>query len=121
LYAVLKPAEGVGGDLYDYFFIDETHLLLAIGDVSGKGIAASIFMAITSTLLKTHATVLSSKDIVARINNELSDRNSNQYFVTLFISIINTQTGVMDYCNASHEFPYLVSQDGSIKVLTQNQ
>ena len=120
LYAMLKPAETIGGDLYDYFFIDKNHLLVAIGDVSGKGIPASLFMAITSTLIKTHAKILSSKDIVRRVNNELSDRNSNQYFVTLFLGILDIRSGLLDYCNAAHNFPYLLRADGTLETLSKS-
>lgn len=112
LYAALQPAETIGGDLYDYFFIDKTHLLLAIGDVSGKGISASLFMAIASTLIKTHAKTLSAKDIVSKVNNELSDKNSNQYFLTLFLGILDLETGILDYCNAAHEYPYILQHGG---------
>jgi sigma-B regulation protein RsbU (phosphoserine phosphatase) len=120
LFAILKPAELVGGDLYDYFFIDKNHLLVAIGDVSGKGIPASLFMAIASTLIKTHAKILSSKDIVSRVNMDLSDRNLNQYFVTLFIGVIDIRTGIMDYCNAAHNYPYILHSDGTLKTLSKS-
>ena len=120
LFAMLKPAETIGGDLYDYFFIDKNHLLVAIGDVSGKGIPASLFMAIASTLIKTHAKVLSSKDIVRRVNKELSDRNSNQYFVTLFLGILDIRTGILDYCNAAHNFPYILHADGTLQTLSKS-
>lgn len=120
LYAMLKPAETIGGDLYDYFFIDKNHLLIAIGDVSGKGIPASLFMAITSTLIKTHAKILSSKDIVRRVNKELSDRNSNQYFVTLFLGILDIRSGLLDYCNAAHNFPYILHADGTLQTLSKS-
>ena len=120
LYAMLKPAETIGGDLYDYFFIDKNHLLVAIGDVSGKGIPASLFMAITSTLIKTHAKILSSKDIVRRVNKELSDRNSNQYFVTLFLGVLDIRSGILDYCNAAHNYPYILRADGSLQTLSKS-
>jgi phosphoserine phosphatase RsbU/P len=120
LFAMLKPAETIGGDLYDYFFIDKNHLLVAIGDVSGKGIPASLFMAITSTLIKTHAKILSSKDIVRRVNRELSDRNSNQYFVTLFLGILDIRSGLLDYCNAAHNFPYILHSDGTLQKLSKS-
>ncbi len=120
LYAVMKPAEAIGGDLYDYFFIDENRLLIAIGDVSGKGIPASLFMAIASTLIKTHAKVLSSKEIVSRVNDELSKRNSNQYFLTLFVGILDVKTGILDYCNAAHNFPYVLTLQGEIKILSKS-
>lgn len=120
LYAVLKPAEIIGGDLYDYFFIGKNHLLIAIGDVSGKGIPASLFMAIASTLIKTNAKILSSKDIVTRVNKELCERNSNQYFVTLFLGILDVRHGVLDYCNAAHNYPYILHADGTLKTLSKS-
>lgn len=120
LSAILKPAETVGGDLYDYFFIDENHLLITIGDVSGKGIAASLFMAIASTLIKTHAKILSAKDLVSLVNQELSDRNSNQYFVTLFVGILDVRSGSMDYCNAAHNYPYILHPDGTVQILSKS-
>lgn len=120
LYAALKPAESIGGDLYDYYFIDQDHLLLAIGDVAGKGIPASLFMAIASTMIKNKAKVLSSKEIVAAINNELGDRNPNQYFLTLFIGVLDIRTGIMDYCNAAHNHPYILQSDGTVLVLPKS-
>lgn len=120
IFAILKPAETIGGDLYDYYFIDEEHLLIAIGDVSGKGIPASLFMAIASTLIKNNATVLSSHEIVENVNNELGDRNPNQYFLTLFIGVLNIKTGVMDYCNAAHNYPFILHADGTIRTLSKS-
>lgn len=120
LYAILKPAELIGGDLYDYFFIDKEHILFAIGDVSGKGIPASLFMAIASTLIRSNSKVLSSKEIIEGINNELGDRNPNQYFLTLFVGILNISTGIMDYCNAAHDYPYILHPDGTVQTLSKS-
>jgi len=120
LFAVLKPAESIGGDLYDYYFVDNEHLLVAIGDVSGKGIPASLFMAIASTLIKSHSNILSSSEIIEKVNNELGDRNPNQYFLTLFIGILNVNTGIMDYCNAAHNYPYLLHADGTMQTLSKS-
>lgn len=120
LYAILNPAESVGGDLYDYFFIDGNHLLITLGDVSGKGIPASLFMAVASTLIKTNAKILSAKDIVAQVNNELSQRNTNQYFVTLFLGVLNIDNGVLDYCNAAHNYPYILDEAGTYRVLSES-
>lgn len=120
LFAILKAAESIGGDLYDYYFIDDEHLLLAIGDVSGKGIPASLFMAIASTLIKSNSKVLSAHEIVENVNNELGDRNPNQYFLTLFIGVLNISTGVMDYCNAAHNYPYILHPDGTIRTLSKS-
>ena len=120
LFATLMPAGKVGGDLYDYFLIDDNHLLLAIGDVSGKGIPASLFMAVASTLIKTNARILSSKDIVAEVNRELNTRNSDQYFITLFVGVIDMTTGILDYCNAAHNYPYILKADGQVHVLSKS-
>ncbi|HEY3370181.1 MAG TPA: SpoIIE family protein phosphatase [Prolixibacteraceae bacterium] len=120
LFAVLKPAESIGGDLYDYYFIDNDHLLVAIGDVSGKGIPASLFMAIASTLIKSHSNILSSRQIIETVNNELGDRNPNQYFLTLFIGVLNVRNGIMDYCNAAHNYPYLLHPDGTMQTLSKS-
>ena len=120
IYAILKPAELIGGDLYDYYFIDEEHLLIAIGDVSGKGIPASLFMAIASTLIKNNSNILSSHEIIEKVNNELGDRNPNQYFLTLFIGVLNIRTGMLDYCNAAHDYPFILHGDGTIKTLSKS-
>lgn len=120
LYAILKPAESIGGDLYDYYFIDQEHLLIAIGDVSGKGIPASLFMAIASTLIKSNSNVLSAHEIVEKVNNELGDRNPNQYFLTLFVGVLNITTGIMDYCNAAHNYPFILHPDGTIRALSKS-
>ncbi len=120
LFAVLKPAESIGGDLYNYYFIDNEHLLLAIGDVSGKGIPASLFMAIASTLIKNNSNVLSSSDIVEKVNRELGDRNPNQYFLTLFIGVLNIRTGILNYCNAAHNYPYILHVDGTLQSLSKS-
>ena len=120
LFAVLKPAESIGGDLYDYYFIDNDHLLVAIGDVSGKGIPASLFMAIASTLINSNSNILSSREIIEKVNNELGDRNPHQYFLTLFIGILNVNTGMMNYCNAAHNYPYLLHSDGTVQTLSKS-
>lgn len=119
LYAVLNPAQIIGGDLYDYFFIDKDHLLFTIGDVSGKGIPASLFMAVAHTLIKGNASVLSSKHIVEMLNKKLSHRNTNQHFLTIFLGILDVQNGILDYCNAAHNYPYILRNNGEIETLDQ--
>jgi PAS domain S-box-containing protein len=108
----------LGADLYDFFFVDESHLCFAIGDVAGKGVPASLFMAITMTLLKTRATKGMTPDrVVARVNQDLSLDNPSLTFVTLFLGIINIHTGELDYCNAGHIPPYLIPENGDIEAL----
>lgn len=111
LYAVLHPAESIGGDLYDFFFIDERHLLFTMGDVSGKGIPAALFMAVANTIIKSKSTELSARNIVDVVNKALSKENSNQHFLTLFLGILNVETGILDYCNAAHNYPFLLRRN----------
>ena len=117
LSAVLQPAGSIGGDLFDYFFIDSSHLLFTMGDVSGKGIPAALFMAVAHTLIKSKATVLSSKKIIEQVNKELSKQNTNQNFLTVFLGILNTKTGVLNYCNAAHNYPLLMQKDNEVRLL----
>jgi sigma-B regulation protein RsbU (phosphoserine phosphatase) len=103
IFAYLKPAKEVGGDLYDFFFVDEKKLCFVIGDVSDKGVPAALFMAITKTLIKIHAeSEHSPAKIMNKVNNILSRDNPNCMFVTLIIGILNTETGKIRYANAGH-------------------
>lgn len=116
IYAMLEPAREVGGDLYDFFFIDENRLCFTIGDVSGKGVPASLFMAITNTLTKTKATQgLKAEEILNMVNHDLSVDNPSLMFVTLFLGILDIQTGELNYCNGGHNPPYLVRAGGRIE------
>lgn len=118
LYATLEPAKEVGGDLYDFFFMDDEHLCFAVGDVSDKGVPASLFMAVTKTLLKTKATKgLTSDKVLTRVNEDLALDNPSVMFVTLFLGIMNIRTGVMEYCNGGHNPPYVIRRNGELKQL----
>lgn len=113
LFALLESAKEVGGDLYDFFLLDEKQLCFAIGDVSGKGIPASLFMAVTRTLLRS----LANKEkttamIVSEINTTLCFNNDSNMFVTFFLGILDTATGELRYCNAGHNPPVLVKNNG---------
>jgi sigma-B regulation protein RsbU (phosphoserine phosphatase) len=115
LFALLEPAKEVGGDLYDFFFIDEDNLCFSIGDVSGKGVPAALFMAITMTLVKTSAKKgLSPADMMYQINNGLSADNPKSMFVTLLIGIFNIRTGMLRYVNAGHNPPIVVSPKNGV-------
>ncbi|WP_417519865.1 CHASE2 domain-containing protein [Minwuia sp.] len=109
LAAMLEPARDVGGDLYDFFLIDEDRLFVAVGDVSGKGLPASLFMAISKALYKSAVLrgIEAIDDITMAANNEISRENPDMLFVTLFAGIIDLNTGVMRYCNAGHEPPLI--------------
>ncbi len=114
LYALLESAKEVGGDLYDFFLLDEKNLCFAIGDVSGKGIPASLFMAVTRTLLRSLAQKeKETSAIVSEINATLCQNNDSNMFVTFFIGILDTSTGELRYCNAGHNPPLLIKKEGN--------
>lgn len=115
LYAILKPAKEVGGDLYDFFLIDDNTLCFAIGDVSGKGVPASLFMAVTRSLLRSITVKgVSTADIANKVNNTLTINNESSMFVTFFVGILNLETGDLQYSNAGHNPPVLIEKDGSV-------
>lgn len=109
IYAFIEPAREVGGDLYDFFFVDDDHLCFMIGDVSGKGVPASLFMAVTKTLFKANTVEgVRPDEILTRLNNELAQNNESCMFVTIFCGILNTKTGEVIYSNAGHNPPLLL-------------
>jgi sigma-B regulation protein RsbU (phosphoserine phosphatase) len=119
MHAVLEPAREVGGDLYDFFFTDDEHLCFVIGDVSGKGVPAALFMAMTITLIKSTAKKVRSPDeILNRINKELSHANDSCMFVTVFCGILNTVTGEVRYANAGHNPPLIARKGKEPEFLT---
>ena len=104
----LKPARDVGGDLYDYFMLDETRLFFCLADVSGKGIPASLFMMRARELIKAGVSRAMSLDSFAyRLNNELCRGNEESIFITAFFGILDTETGKLTYLRAGHEQPML--------------
>ena len=107
LYASLTPAKAVGGDLYDFFIRDEK-LFFCIGDVSGKGVPASLVMAVSRTLFRNiSAHTAEPSHIVKTMNVNICEGNDNYMFVTLFVGVLDLQTGCLRYCNAGHDAPYL--------------
>lgn len=107
IYASMTPAKEVGGDLYD-FFIQNDKLYYCVGDVSGKGIPASLFMAVTRNLFRVVAQQeLPPAEIARQINDTLSEDNDQGMFVTMFIGVINLKTGEMNYCNCGHNPPVI--------------
>ncbi|MCX6373326.1 MAG: SpoIIE family protein phosphatase [Actinobacteria bacterium] len=118
LHASLESAREVGGDLYDFFLLDDDHLCMAIGDVSGKGVPASLFMAVTITLLRAvgHRTSLPD-EVLARVNAPLCRDNDAAMFVTLFFAVCDVRTGEMTYSSGGHPPPYIVRADGAVEPL----
>ena len=113
IFAILVPAKEVGGDLYDFFFIDDDHLCFAVGDVSGKGVPASLFMAVTKTLFRaTAGNGGTPGEILARLNAEICRDNESCMFVTFFCAILNIRTGQVDYSNGGHNLPYYLYHSG---------
>lgn len=108
LFGTMDPAKEVGGDLYDYLLLDDDHLMIVVGDVSGKGVPAALFMVIAKTLLETHSIQrLSPSEIFQTTNNELCKGNETGLFVTCWLGIITLSTGEMRFVNAGHPFPVL--------------
>ena len=110
LAALIVPARQIGGDLYDFFKIDADHLFLAVGDVSGKGVPAALFMALGKSLCKSAALRgdIDIGEIINRANAEISRDNSEMLFITMFAGILNLATGELYFCNAGHDAPILL-------------
>ena len=108
LRAFIKPAKGVGGDFYDYFYIDQDHLAVVIADVSGKGIPASLFMMRSKESIRSAA--MNEKDLAKvffKVNNSLCINNKEGYFVTAFLGVLNLKTYEFDFISSGHERPYI--------------
>jgi len=117
LYACTIPAKAVGGDFYDFFFIDEQHIALIIADVSDKGVPAALFMAKTKTLLKNQAlTKDTPKDIFMKVNQQLCENNKAQMFVTVWLGILDISTGLLTAANAGHECPVIRRKNSPFSV-----
>lgn len=107
IYAQMTPAKEVGGDLYDFVLLDNK-LYFCVGDVSGKGVPAALFMSMSARLFRTLCNYsLSPAQIATSMNNELAQNNDNGMFVTMFIGLLNLKSGVLEFCNAGHNPPIL--------------
>lgn len=110
IYATLEPSREVGGDLYDFFQLDDERIFAVVGDVSGKGVPAALFMAVTQTLIKATARQgLPLGELMSRLNDELCENNEASMFVTLFVAILNVNTGAVEISNGGHNLPFLLS------------
>lgn len=114
VYATMSPAKEVGGDFYDYFMPDDTHVAIVIADVSGKGVPAALFMVTAKTLIKDHTQMgLSPEEVFTRVNRILCEGNDSDMFVTGWMGILDLKTGKIVYANAGHNPPFLC-EDGKI-------
>ncbi len=114
-HGLMVPAKEVGGDFYDFFTLGEDRIGVAIADVSGKGVAAALFMMASRTLLRSRALEGGAPDeCLAYVNDLLSEDNENCMFVTLFYGVLDTQSGVFRYCNGGHNPPRVVHNDGQV-------
>ncbi|HUI09723.1 MAG TPA: SpoIIE family protein phosphatase [Bacteroidota bacterium] len=121
VYAQMTPAKEVGGDFYDFFFIDQDRLAFLIGDVSGKGVPAAIFMAVSRTLLKAIATqVVNPGESLRRLNQLLIPESNGRMFVTIFYGILNTRTGDVQFSFGAHNPPFIKRKDGTVERISQD-
>ncbi len=119
IFASMDPAKSVGGDFYDFFFIDKDKLAMVIADVSGKGIPASLFMMRSKTALRGFAeSGHSPAEILRRANDSLSEGNDADMFVTVWLGIIDLKSGVISCANAGHEYPLLMRNGKKFEVYT---
>jgi serine phosphatase RsbU (regulator of sigma subunit) len=114
--ASMEPAREVGGDLYDFFMLDNERMFFLVGDVSGKGLPASIFMAVSKALCKSAALRRGQpiEELLREANAEIARENPESLFVTVFAGVLDTKTGRLEYCNAGHEPPFVVAPGGAI-------
>ena len=118
LYASMGAAKDIGGDFYDFFRIDDDHIALVIADVCGKGIPAALFMAVSHTIIRSKGMLgCSAAECMAESNHLLAAYSVGNMFVTVFYAIYNTKTGLVSYCNAGHNPPHLLRQDGTVSEL----
>lgn len=118
LHAIMIPAKYVGGDLYEFFFVGENKLFFVIGDVSGKGVPAALFMTMALAVIRSHVIAgRSPAETLRRSNNVLALRNERCTFVTIFCGLLDTETGVVCYANGGHNPPVLMDGEGGVRFL----
>lgn len=118
LFALMQPAKEVGGDFYDFFFVDDTHLCFVIADVSGKGVPAALFMAMSMTVINATARYgLPPEEVLFKVNNELARENDSCMFVTTFFGILDIESGELIYANGGHNQPLHLRRDGTVEWL----
>lgn len=120
LFAIMDPAKEVGGDFYDFFFVDDRRLFFLIADVSDKGIPAALYMMVAKTLLKTEALRgIPPGEVLGRVNDLLAQDNDNCMFVTVFCALLDTVTGELTFANAGHNPPIMHSAERGTEFISQ--
>jgi sigma-B regulation protein RsbU (phosphoserine phosphatase) len=118
IYASMDPAKEVGGDFYDFFLIDEKHLGLVMADVSGKGVPAALFMMISKILVQNYAmTGRSPAQVLQAVNDQICSNNREEMFVTVWLGVLDTETGKITAANAGHEYPVLMQAGGQFELV----
>ena len=118
LYGIMNPAREVGGDFYDYYFVDDDHLCLVMADVSGKGVPAALFMMVVKIILQSCAMLGKSPcEILTKTNEAICPSNQQDMFVTVWVGILEISTGILTAANAGHEYPVIRHPGGDYEVL----
>lgn len=118
--ASMNCAKEVGGDFYDYFYTDDEHLVVVLGDVSGKGVPAALYMAMTRILIQAAAQNAGpSADCISKVNNLLTKESVPNMFVTLFYAVLNINTGELEFINCGHNQPIIIRNDGEVFFMNQ--
>ncbi|MBQ9384593.1 MAG: SpoIIE family protein phosphatase [Ruminiclostridium sp.] len=121
LFAAMTPAKEVGGDFYDFFFIDDDHLALVMADVSGKGVPAALFCVVAKAVLRDKAMLGGDPaKILYDVNNILCGNNGAGLFITVWLGILDLKTGIVTYCNAGHEYPVIGVRGRSVEVIQKD-
>ena len=118
IYASMKPAKEVGGDFYDFFLLDDSHLALVMADVSGKGVPAALFMMISKILVQNYVmSGMSPGKVLEVLNEQICENNREEMFITIWLGVLNLETGILTACSAGHEYPILKDPDGDFKMI----
>lgn len=116
IYGEMHTAKAVGGDFYDFYMLDEYHLGFVIGDVSGKGVPASLYMAVSRTMLKAIASQIDDPaKCLSTVNTMLIPESELTTFVTMFYGVLDIRNGNVRYCNGGHNLPYIIRKNGSVE------
>ena len=118
IYATMTPAKEVGGDFYDFYFIDNDHLAITMADVSGKGIPAALFMMVSKLMIQNMVSSgFNPAEVLHRVNDSICKRSHEEMFITVWLAVIDLKTGKVVASNAGHEYPIIMKKDGDYEVL----